>query len=281
MAAYVEIAGYAESDTMPPSRFFAADSEFHRHIAIAARNDMLLESVEDGRAAMFLPVGAIFTKLHPSANEHHDEIFDAILQGDAARAETTMVAHIEGTRGALREFAEGPVRSRFAARARRIRAPPGSGRPPSRAPARCWAPPRHRVRAPPVLLGAPRQRVMVHEEVPVPPAREGRGLQRGRCVRQFSGNGSAPGASAARPGASAGGSSRSPMPCRQPSRLAVQRLGEVREVRPAHEPVGRHEPRRRAQIPGTSLAQRAPVVLVVEQEDLVLHAAAGLQARRR
>ncbi len=118
MAAFVEIAGYAESDTMPPSRFFAADSEFHRLIARATRNDMLLEAVEDGRAAMFLPVGAIFTKLHPTANEHHDEIFDAILQRDAARAEAAMVDHIEGTRGALREFAEGPVRSRRRARAK-------------------------------------------------------------------------------------------------------------------------------------------------------------------
>ncbi len=118
MAAFVEIAGYAESDTMPPSRFFAADSEFHRLIARATGNDMLLDSVEDGRAAMFLPVGAIFTKLHPSANEHHDEIFDAILQQDAVRAERAMVAHIEGTRGALREFAQGPVRSRRRSRSK-------------------------------------------------------------------------------------------------------------------------------------------------------------------
>jgi DNA-binding GntR family transcriptional regulator len=112
MAAFVEIAGYAESETMPPSRFFAADSEFHRLIARATGNDMLQDAVEDGRAAMFLPVGAIFTKLHPSANEHHDEIFDAILHQDPARAEAAMVEHIEGTRGALREFAEGPARSR-------------------------------------------------------------------------------------------------------------------------------------------------------------------------
>ena len=105
MDAYVEVAGYAESEVAPPSRFLAMDAEFHRLVAGAARNAMLAAAVEDARAEMFQPIGSLFRTLHPTANAHHDEILEAIVARDGARAEAAMIAHIEGTRATVREFA--------------------------------------------------------------------------------------------------------------------------------------------------------------------------------
>jgi DNA-binding FadR family transcriptional regulator len=92
-------------DDPPVSRFFAVDHDLHVSIARAARNPMLRKSVEDVRAAMFLPVGAIFARLHPSANTLHAEIVDAIERQQPDAAAQAMTEHIEGTRAALRDFA--------------------------------------------------------------------------------------------------------------------------------------------------------------------------------
>jgi GntR family transcriptional repressor for pyruvate dehydrogenase complex len=89
------------------SRFFAADHDLHLRIAQAARNPMLRKAVEDVRAAMFMPVGAIFTRLHPSANTLHFEIAQAIERQDPGAAGQAMIDHIEGTRAALRDVARG------------------------------------------------------------------------------------------------------------------------------------------------------------------------------
>jgi GntR family transcriptional repressor for pyruvate dehydrogenase complex len=94
-------------DDAQVSRFFAADHDLHLSIAQAARNPMLRKAVEDVRAAMFMPVGAIFTRLHPSANTLHDEIVQGIQRRDPDAAEKAMIQHIEGTRAALRDFARG------------------------------------------------------------------------------------------------------------------------------------------------------------------------------
>ena len=112
MDAYVEVAGYVESEVAPPSRFLAMDAEFHGRVAGAARNAMLAAAVEDARAAMFMPIGSLFRTLHPTANAHHDAIFEAIVAGDGARAEAAMVAHIEGTRETVREVAGATGRAR-------------------------------------------------------------------------------------------------------------------------------------------------------------------------
>jgi DNA-binding FadR family transcriptional regulator len=102
-------------DDAPVSRFFAVDHDLHLSIAQAARNPMLRKAVEDVRAAMFMPVGAIFTSLHPSANTFHDEIVQAIERQDPDAAHQAMIDHIEGTRAALRDFASGaPGRARDA-----------------------------------------------------------------------------------------------------------------------------------------------------------------------
>lgn len=96
-------------DAQGPSRFLAVDTEFHHRIAVAARNPQLINAVSDARAAMFFPVGGIFTALHPDAHRGHEEIFAAIVAGDPVEARRAMTEHIELTRQALREMAR-PLR---------------------------------------------------------------------------------------------------------------------------------------------------------------------------
>ncbi len=98
------------SEVSPPSRFFAADAEFHHRIALVTRNPMLVKAVDDARAAMFLPVGGVFPTLHPRANDYHLEILTAIDAQDGRAAARAMTAHIETTQAALRELAH-PRRS--------------------------------------------------------------------------------------------------------------------------------------------------------------------------
>lgn len=96
----------ADPNSAPtPSRFFAVDSEFHHCIAEATRNPILVAAVDDVRARLFTPIGGIFLALHPTANELHDELFQAIEARDAERAESTMRRHVTLTRDALLELA--------------------------------------------------------------------------------------------------------------------------------------------------------------------------------
>lgn len=83
------------------ARFSAWDSEFHLGIAQASLNPFLVKAVEDARAAMFLPIGRVFTRLEDHANEHHAAIFEAVRDRDATAAAAHMQAHIEATRRAL------------------------------------------------------------------------------------------------------------------------------------------------------------------------------------
>lgn len=113
------------SDVSPPSRFLAADADFHATIAQATGNPMLVAAVEDARAAMFLPVGGVFRTLHPRANDYHAEILAAIESRDGAAAERAMSAHIKTTRAALHQLARPPraTRGSRAASGRRRRRP--------------------------------------------------------------------------------------------------------------------------------------------------------------
>ncbi|RJG09015.1 FadR family transcriptional regulator [Pseudomonas cavernicola] len=79
------------------SRFGAWDSEFHLAIAEASMNEYLLKAVEDSRAAMFLPVGKVFSRLEDRANEHHQEILQAIEAKDPDLAAEKMRQHLEAT----------------------------------------------------------------------------------------------------------------------------------------------------------------------------------------
>ena len=94
-----------------PSRFFALDSELHHSIAGATRSPLLVAAVDDVRARLFTPIGGIFLALHPSANELHRELVQAIDDEDAAAAESTMREHIALTRDAMYELAGEPQRT--------------------------------------------------------------------------------------------------------------------------------------------------------------------------
>ena len=80
------------------SRFMAADSEFHLNIARAARNAYMLSAIEEARAAMFRPIGAVFRRLEDNANAYHEALFAAIEAGDADAAEAAMRAHLRASR---------------------------------------------------------------------------------------------------------------------------------------------------------------------------------------
>ncbi len=83
------------------ARFRALDSDFHLVLAEAAGNPLIGKAVEDGRTAMFLPIGKVFKKLEDSANEHHKEIFAAVSDGDPDRAAEAMRRHIVTSRESL------------------------------------------------------------------------------------------------------------------------------------------------------------------------------------
>ena len=71
---------------------------------------MLVAAVDDVRARLFTPIGGIFLAVHPSANQFHRELFEAIEARDAAAAESTMRRHIALTRDAMLELAGEPQR---------------------------------------------------------------------------------------------------------------------------------------------------------------------------
>ncbi len=83
------------------ARFRALDSEFHLAMAEASGNRLIMQAVEDARAAMFLPIGKVFKKLEDSANEHHEAIFAAINDGNPDLAAEAMYRHIVTSRESL------------------------------------------------------------------------------------------------------------------------------------------------------------------------------------
>jgi len=92
------------AEKVPPSRFFAADALFHRRIAEAGRNELLLKAVDDARAAMFYPMGTVFRHLHPSSNDHHSDLVTAIEAQRPELAASIMIEHVNGTRNAVHEL---------------------------------------------------------------------------------------------------------------------------------------------------------------------------------
>lgn len=96
------------------ARFSAFDSEFHLTIAQASMNSFFVKAVEDARAAMFLPIGKVFTRLEDNANDHHEALFNAIKDRDPERAASEMRTHIEATRARLHALLP---------RSRKVRAP--------------------------------------------------------------------------------------------------------------------------------------------------------------
>jgi DNA-binding FadR family transcriptional regulator len=93
---------HPEADS--PYRWSAVDTGFHMAIAGAAGNELLAKAVADTRAAMFEPLGLIFSHIDPAANDLHEEILEAIRSKDEAGARRTMTAHIEATKESLATY---------------------------------------------------------------------------------------------------------------------------------------------------------------------------------
>lgn len=87
-----------EPQTAHITEFQFLDTAFHLGIAYASGNQHLVRSVTEGRQRMWLPVGAIFGHIEENANDHHEEILDAIRDKDPQAAHDAMAAHINETR---------------------------------------------------------------------------------------------------------------------------------------------------------------------------------------
>ncbi|MBU9765423.1 FadR family transcriptional regulator [Mycobacterium sp. TNTM28] len=90
--------GMADPSAQHTAEFQTLDSAFHLGIAQAAQNDRLLDAVADARRRMWAPVGAIFGRLEPNANDYHESILAAIENRDPELAAAQMEAHINDTR---------------------------------------------------------------------------------------------------------------------------------------------------------------------------------------
>lgn len=86
--------------------FQTIDSEFHVAIARAARNSQLMEAIIQVRSRMWLPVGSIFGRIEPNANDLHQEILEAIKSCDANLASQVMTQHINETRDTISQWLE-------------------------------------------------------------------------------------------------------------------------------------------------------------------------------
>ncbi|MCV7230157.1 FadR/GntR family transcriptional regulator [Mycolicibacterium komossense] len=88
----------SEQSAQHTIEFQTLDTAFHMGIAQAAQNDRLLDAVADARRQMWLPVGAIFGRLEPNANDFHESILQAIEDRDPELAASRMESHINDTR---------------------------------------------------------------------------------------------------------------------------------------------------------------------------------------
>ena len=93
--------------------FRAADSAFHRAIAIAAHSARLEAAIDEARGLLFLPADAL---AYPPGTDRslsdHQWIAAAVRDGDGDRAAAAMRAHIESTRDSLRHAVIDPGSTR-------------------------------------------------------------------------------------------------------------------------------------------------------------------------
>lgn len=93
-----------EDSALVVAKFLAADAEFHSAIAKASGNKHLETAVEDIRTSKFLPIGAVFSKMSPKANEGHAELLAAIREQNPDLAGAAMSSHVRGTLAAIQEL---------------------------------------------------------------------------------------------------------------------------------------------------------------------------------
>lgn len=85
-------------DDVSEQDFRRADSDFHLLIAEIADSALLGKAVEEGRAALFPQIDLLdFERGTASVIRDHQRIVEALREGDAAKAEKRMAAHIEKT----------------------------------------------------------------------------------------------------------------------------------------------------------------------------------------
>lgn len=79
------------------SDWVRADGAYHLLIARMSRNARLVTAIEEARAGMFLPIGAVFGRLESRAHAMHKELQEAIIAGEPERAAAAMTAHVQAT----------------------------------------------------------------------------------------------------------------------------------------------------------------------------------------
>ncbi len=97
------------------AHFLAADSDFHTGIALASGNGYLAHTVEEIRATRLVPIGAVFTRLDPTTNDGHQELFDAIVARDSDLAATIMARHLVGAHEGLKLQIQSELKAQAAA----------------------------------------------------------------------------------------------------------------------------------------------------------------------
>lgn len=82
-----------------------ADERFHDALGRAGRNDRLNRAVHDARNEMFVPYATLrFDEPIDAVVGDHQAIYEAVRDGESARASALMTEHIRRTRVQLREF---------------------------------------------------------------------------------------------------------------------------------------------------------------------------------
>jgi GntR family transcriptional repressor for pyruvate dehydrogenase complex len=91
--------------------FRLADAEFHLALARASRNERLARAVTDARKEMFIPYDMLsFDEPREAVLADHQDIYDAIRDGECLAAGNLMSEHIQRTRDQLLSFvADGPL----------------------------------------------------------------------------------------------------------------------------------------------------------------------------
>jgi DNA-binding FadR family transcriptional regulator len=88
--------------------FRLADSQFHRGLARAARNVRIEAAIESVRGELFSPHDLLpYVDPVEESRRDHQQVYDAVRDGDPDRAARVMREHIERTRHQLREIVFG------------------------------------------------------------------------------------------------------------------------------------------------------------------------------
>jgi GntR family transcriptional repressor for pyruvate dehydrogenase complex len=86
-------------------RFRSADSQFHLGIAEAAGNTWMRDSIEQARAAIWMPADTLYDHVFRSAQVHHGQILEAIRAREPDVAASVMAEHLDATVKDLEQIA--------------------------------------------------------------------------------------------------------------------------------------------------------------------------------